>query len=272
MFYLYEHCRPDTGLVFYVGKGTRDRLNTTRNRNRHWHNVVNKAGGFKSQKTFEHEDEELVLLAEVERIDQLKRLGYKLSNITNGGEGTSGMVHTPESRAKIGVKHSPESYARALEKRKLLKVSEATRKKQSLERIGHKNVMYGKTHSESAREKIRAARLNAPRITCPYCARAGDSANMKRWHFDNCKLKESNPMSKEKSPQVVTLDGVEFDANLFTEQQTLMLHHTIDLDRKINSTQFQLQQLQVGKDSFLKLLKDDLAQAVQDIEPVGGID
>jgi len=79
-------------------------------------------------------------------------------------------------------------------------------------------------------------------------------------------------MSKEKSPQVVTLDGVEHDANTFTEQQILLLNHTIDLDRKINSTQFQLQQLQVGKDSFLKLLKDDLAQAVQDIEPVGGTD
>jgi len=81
-------------------------------------------------------------------------------------------------------------------------------------------------------------------------------------------------MSKEKSPQVVTLDGVEFDANTFTEQQTLMLQHCIDLDRKINSTQFQLQQLQVGKDSFLKLLKDDLAmtQPVQDVEALGGTD
>jgi len=75
-----------------------------------------------------------------------------------------------------------------------------------------------------------------------------------------------------KKPQIVTLDGVEHDANTFTEQQILLLNHTIDLDRKINSTQFQLQQLQVGKDSFLKLLKDDLAQAVQDIEPVGGTD
>jgi hypothetical protein len=76
---------------------------------------------------------------------------------------------------------------------------------------------------------------------------------------------------ENKKPQIVTLDGVEFDANNFTEQQTLMLQHCIDLDRKIGSTTFQLQQLQVGKDSFLKLLKDDLAtnQPVQDIEPVG---
>ena len=79
---------------------------------------------------------------------------------------------------------------------------------------------------------------------------------------------------ENQKPQIVTLDGVEHDANTFTEQQILLLNHTIDLDRKINSTQFQLQQLQVGKDSFLKLLKDDLAmtQPVQDIDPVGGTD
>ena len=65
-------------------------------------------------------------------------------------------------------------------------------------------------------------------------------------------------MSKDKSPQIVTLDGVEHDANTFTEQQILLLNHTIDLDRKIGSTQFQLQQLQVGKDAFLKMLKDNL--------------
>jgi hypothetical protein len=66
-------------------------------------------------------------------------------------------------------------------------------------------------------------------------------------------------MSKTNSPQIVTIDGTEFNANDFTEQQTLLLQHCIDLDRKIGSTQFQLQQLQVGKDSFLKLLKEALA-------------
>jgi len=71
-----------------------------------------------------------------------------------------------------------------------------------------------------------------------------------------------------KKPQIVTLDGIEFDANTFTEQQTLMLNHCIDLDRKIGSTTFQLQQLQVGKDAFLKMLKDDLEKDVQDAKEV----
>lgn len=82
-------------------------------------------------------------------------------------------------------------------------------------------------------------------------------------------------MSKTNSPQIVTIDGVEFDAATFAEQQTLLLQHCIDLDRKIGSTTFQLQQLQVGKDSFLKLLKDALAadaNQVQDVEALGGTD
>ena len=80
-------------------------------------------------------------------------------------------------------------------------------------------------------------------------------------------------MSKQNSPQIVTIDGTEFDANDFNEQQTLLLQHTIDLDRKINSTQFQLQQLQVGKDSFLTLLKNALAaDTIQDVEALGGTD
>jgi len=77
---------------------------------------------------------------------------------------------------------------------------------------------------------------------------------------------------ENKKPQIVTIDGVEHDANTFNENQVLLLNHCVDLDRKIGSTQFQLQQLQVGKDSFLKLLKDSLADKVQDVEVVGGTD
>ena len=64
---------------------------------------------------------------------------------------------------------------------------------------------------------------------------------------------------ENKKPQIVTIDGVEHDANTFTEEQVLLFNHCVDLDRKIGSTQFQLQQLQVGKDAFLKMLKDQLA-------------
>tara|TARA_R110000822_G_scaffold308634_1_gene436850 strand:- start:260 stop:478 length:219 start_codon:yes stop_codon:yes gene_type:complete len=70
---------------------------------------------------------------------------------------------------------------------------------------------------------------------------------------------------ENKKPQLVTINGVEHDANTFTEQQVLLLNHCVDLDRKISSTRFQLQQLEVGKDSFLSLLKTELEKP-QDIE------
>ena len=61
-----------------------------------------------------------------------------------------------------------------------------------------------------------------------------------------------------KQPQIVTIDNVEYDANNFTEEQAILFHHCVDLDRKINSTTFQLQQLQGGKDYFIGLLKKAL--------------
>ena len=63
-----------------------------------------------------------------------------------------------------------------------------------------------------------------------------------------------------KQSQIVTIDGTEFDANDFNEQEVMYLNHIMDLDRKIGSTQFQLQQLMVGKDAFLNMLKAELAK------------
>jgi hypothetical protein len=65
-------------------------------------------------------------------------------------------------------------------------------------------------------------------------------------------------MAKDKEPQIVKIDDVEYDANDFNEQQVALFNHCIDLDRKIGSTTFQLQQLNVGKDAFIKLLKEAL--------------
>jgi hypothetical protein len=60
--------------------------------------------------------------------------------------------------------------------------------------------------------------------------------------------------------QIVTIDGTEYNANDFNEQEVTYLNHCIDLDRKIGSTQFQLQQLMVGKDAFLGMLKAELVK------------
>jgi len=87
MFYVYEHIRPDTNQVFYVGKGSGYRSKVTQRRNQYWKNIVVKAGGFVVNKIAENLDSELAFLVEQERINQLRRLNYKLCNLTDGGEG-----------------------------------------------------------------------------------------------------------------------------------------------------------------------------------------
>jgi len=63
---------------------------------------------------------------------------------------------------------------------------------------------------------------------------------------------------ENKKPQIVSIDNVEYDANDFNETQVALFNHCIDLDRKIGSTTFQLQQLAGGKEHFIGLLKNAL--------------
>lgn len=87
MFYVYEHVRKDTNAVFYIGKGKDSRANSRKDRNKHWHHVVDKCGGFAVQYIVKNVDEELAYLCEQERIDQLKKLNASIVNMTVGGEG-----------------------------------------------------------------------------------------------------------------------------------------------------------------------------------------
>jgi len=163
--YVYEHTRPDTGAIFYVGKGVGKRAFSRHQRNRHWHFIVSKAGGYTVNFLKEHLDEESALLCEVERISQLRSLGIILCNYTSGGEGTSGYKHTKESLDKIsaaskmsmlGRKKAPESISKMASTKRGKKhsdehnfnislgnmgrvISQETIKKRRLKTVGRKN-------------------------------------------------------------------------------------------------------------------------------------
>ena len=62
--------------------------------------------------------------------------------------------------------------------------------------------------------------------------------------------------NEKKTP--VTIDGVEFKFEDMTQQQQMLLNHVADLDRKLDSARFNVDQLQVGRDAFFKMLKDSL--------------
>lgn len=170
MFYIYEHIRNDTGAPFYVGKGSGARCKSKQGRNKWWHAIVAKHG-YSINIRLETQDEELAFLAEQEAIDKYRRIGVKLVNSTDGGEGISGHKFAPEviekRAAKLRGKKRPEISARlkgvsksAEHRAKLsaakigIKASQETRRKMSETRKGRIGAMRGKTHREESKRKI----------------------------------------------------------------------------------------------------------------------
>jgi len=72
----------------------------------------------------------------------------------------------------------------------------------------------------------------------------------------------------EKQAKPITIDGIEYDTNDFTEEQVILTNHCLDLDRKISNTAFQLDQLNVGKQAFYNMLKTSLAVEKAEVEVV----
>jgi hypothetical protein len=65
-------------------------------------------------------------------------------------------------------------------------------------------------------------------------------------------------MAKEK--QTVTINDQTYTEDQLTDEQKLMISHVADLDRKLASTRFNLDQLQVGRDAFMNMLTNSLNQ------------
>jgi hypothetical protein len=119
-FYAYIHAKPD-GTPFYAGKGNGRRLNMFHRRNQHHKNIVAKYGRRNILiGRLDCSDESTAFDLEMGLIKCLRRSGVDLANLTDGGHGPSGLVVTPEQRAKIsatlmgrsGTPWSPEQYAK----------------------------------------------------------------------------------------------------------------------------------------------------------------
>jgi len=179
---LYRHLKPN-GETFYIGVGNKIRPYTKSDRSDFWWKVVNKYDyeiqilktGLTKKEAYELE---IMLISWYGRRD----LGLgPLVNLTNGGDGSNNVIVSQETRDKLskihtGSKRSEETKRRMSEKAKLRIFSEETRLKMSesakkkiitkehydkihTSRKGENNDMFGKTHSEETREKIRQKAL-----------------------------------------------------------------------------------------------------------------
>jgi hypothetical protein len=62
----------------------------------------------------------------------------------------------------------------------------------------------------------------------------------------------------KKTPQTVTIDDKEYSVDDLTQEQISMVNHVADLDRKLSSAQFNLDQLNVGRGAFMNMLTESL--------------
>ena len=74
-------------------------------------------------------------------------------------------------------------------------------------------------------------------------------------------------MAKEqKKEAVLKIDEKEYLIDDLTQEQKVMVDHVADLERKINSSTFNLQQLNFGKQAFVDALKAYLEKDSEDKE------
>jgi group I intron endonuclease len=140
---------------------------------------------------------------------------YNRSTRTSTGFDRAGTTQTPETRQKIseahkgennpmyGKEHTPETKQKMSEALKGenhymfgKEHSDETKLKISEGQKGENNHNFGKEVSPETRQKLSEANKGVPlgpqeQVQCPHCGKIGGISNMKRWHFDNCKYKES---------------------------------------------------------------------------------
>ena len=145
----YLHCRPD-GTPFYVGKGTHKRMRSLETRNPYHGNIVKKhgkdnilVGGL------ECSSEETALELEKGLIKCLKRMGIQLANMTDGGEGTSGYIHTDTAKTKMSKSRLGKTYEDLHGDN-----AAVVKRKQSLAHKGSNNYNYGKPMSDEVKAKV----------------------------------------------------------------------------------------------------------------------
>lgn len=161
---LYRHIRTDLNIPFYIGIGKNiKRAYSKTHRNNHWLSIVNKTD-YEVDILFDDIDYDFAKEKEREFIALYKRKedGGTLCNITKGGDGVLGLVHTEEARRKMGEPNKGKIISEWHRKRISefhtgKKASEETRKKMSESVKGEKNHMYGKKASEETRRKMVAS-------------------------------------------------------------------------------------------------------------------
>ena len=64
--------------------------------------------------------------------------------------------------------------------------------------------------------------------------------------------------------KVITIDDKDYTEDQLTDTQKVIINHINSLQQKIGSAEFNLDQLKVGKEAFVKMLGDSLKEEETD--------
>jgi group I intron endonuclease len=220
MAIVYRHIRIDTEQPFYIGIGKNlKRAYSKYSRSQRWKSIVNKYG-YEVEILFDDLLWEDAIEKEKEFISLYGRLDINtgiLVNMTDGGDGSLGVVQseeskekrriwsknrviTEETKKKLSEKQIGEKNHMYGRKGKLNPIygiirSEETKKKLSevaKNRGSEKNPMYGRNHSEETKEKIRQKRLNNSSKTGKKVGAFKDNVLIKEYSSLTQAVKETN--------------------------------------------------------------------------------
>lgn len=217
MFYVYVYFDPERNIPMYVGKGkdTRCKVHLKNATNKQLKNRISalKAIGLKPEIVVKFQpDEDAALREEIALISKYGRRDLNtgtLYNMTDGGEGKSGWIPTPQTRAKISesnrnpsvsVRQKQSAWVRSEETKQ--KIADAQRKAAARRTPEEKAILDRSRTTEFLTEETRAkmsASANARKtLKCPHCDKIGGSPGMRRHHFDKCTKAEPTTLNKIK--------------------------------------------------------------------------
>ena len=214
MYYVYEWFNRKTGYIFYVGKGCKQRMFSTTNRNKLFKKYIKENDcDCRIVKTFYSEED--AFIAEHERIMLLKQEGQAFCNLDNGGKGGCHFVWTKEMREYKAI-YNP---MKTEEQRKRMSLKNPMKNKETAKKVGIKHgrpVILNGIRYNSVLEASRV--LGKAETTIREWCKRGYSSYGKLCRYENEVQKEvstfrqAHPLStRHKS---VIIDGKVFDTVL----------------------------------------------------------